>query len=137
ARDQRLSIALLSLDGREDHAVRARNTRDLQIAMQLHQQGKWGEAESLYRKVLESDRNDADAMHLLGVLCAQQKRFDEAEQWIRRAIARQPTAAGYYQSLGSALRERGQFADAIDACKSALRLKPDLIEAQITMSQAL
>jgi Flp pilus assembly protein TadD len=40
----------------------------LEEALSLHQEGKLGEAAALYRKILAQYPDNADALHLLGVI---------------------------------------------------------------------
>ena len=60
----------------------------LTIAVQHHQAGRLQAAEQIYRRVLEVDPNQADAIHLLGVLAHQVGKHELAVQCITRAIAR-------------------------------------------------
>ena len=43
----------------------------LKEAVRLHQAGHLGRAEALYREAIAAVPDDADALHLLGVLCHQ------------------------------------------------------------------
>ena len=50
----------------------------LQRAIELHQQGKLGEAEYIYRAITPSQSGHSDALHLLGLLKHQQGQNAEA-----------------------------------------------------------
>ena len=56
----------------------------VQIALQHHQAGRIAEAEKIYREVLNQRPNQADALHLLGVIALQVSRFDDAVDLISR-----------------------------------------------------
>ena len=54
----------------------------LQQAVALHQAGRLVEARAVYQRILMAQPRHADALHLLGVIRAQQRRLDEA-RWGR------------------------------------------------------
>jgi tetratricopeptide (TPR) repeat protein len=97
----------------------------LQQAINLHQSGRFAEAQSLYRQILTANPNQPDALHLLGVLAHQTGQHAPAEALIRRALAVQPQAAAYHNSLGNVLRALGRAAEAEAAYRAALRLQPN------------
>ncbi len=79
--------------------------RTLELASRLHAQGRLGEAEQVYRRVLTADPGNPDALHLLGVLLHQTRRTAEGIDLIRRAIAITPRVAQYHQNLARIYRE--------------------------------
>jgi Flp pilus assembly protein TadD len=52
----------------------------------LHQKGQFAQAQALYEQVLKVQPNHFDAMHLLGVISAQTKNYQCAEQLFTKAI---------------------------------------------------
>jgi tetratricopeptide (TPR) repeat protein len=46
---------------------------------------KWDEAEAQYKKLLEADPNDADAMYGLGFVDRKRGKKEEAREWFRKA----------------------------------------------------
>ncbi len=106
-------------------------------AVAFHQTGNLAPAAQLYQQVLASRPDDADALHLLGVLHHQQGRHDRALELIGRAIAIRPTAADFHANLAEACRALGQFGRAADCCRTALRLKPAYPEAHNNLGLAL
>jgi cytochrome c-type biogenesis protein CcmH/NrfG len=54
-------------------------------AFSHHQAGRLGDAERLYREVLEADANHSAALHLLGVLAYQTGRAEMAAGLIGKA----------------------------------------------------
>ena len=99
----------------------------LQAAYQHQCAGRAGEAESLYRKVLEVSPQQPDALHLLGVLMQGAGR-PEAAQLIRRAIVVEPGRAVFHSSLGDALLAQ-EPAAAVGSYQRALELDPHLGDA--------
>ena len=55
----------------------------LAIAVQHHQAGQLQAAEQIYRQILAVDPNQADALHLLGVIASQTGQHEVAVEFIR------------------------------------------------------
>jgi tetratricopeptide (TPR) repeat protein len=91
-------------------------------AVALHQQGALDAAEPLYRRVLDDAPRHADALHLLGVLAAQQGRHAEAIALIAAAIAEVPGEASFHANLGRACKAAGQQGNALAAFDQAIAL---------------
>jgi tetratricopeptide (TPR) repeat protein len=106
-------------------------------AIQFHQRGELGEAERIYRQILDLDPHHADSLHLLGVLAHQVGRDDVAVELIRNAIARDRRPAAYHSNLGTAYQALGNFAEAAACYERALGLNPDLAEAQMNLGVIL
>src|ERR1700742_4588647 len=66
---------------------------ELEKALEEHQRGNLAEAERIYRSILDIDPNDFNALNLLGATFLERRRFSEAEEYIRRAIALDPDVA--------------------------------------------
>ncbi|MBL8807830.1 MAG: tetratricopeptide repeat protein [Rhodospirillales bacterium] len=98
-------------------------------ARQLHVAGRLAEAESLYRRILATDANHADALHLLGVAAYQAGRADVGADLIGRAIGIDGNVAAYHSNRGNVLKALGRLDDALASFDAALRLKPDYAEA--------
>lgn len=112
--------------GTVDHqAIRA----SLQDAVQHHQAGQLGEAETIYQQILSSAPNHPDALHLLGMVAHQRGQHDVAVEWIRRAVTVNPSVPMYHGNLGNALKSLGRLDEAIESYRRALELKPDFADA--------
>ena len=98
-------------------------------AVSLHQNGQLAEAALLYRKILERDPNNADVLHLLGVIQFQTKKPSEAVALINRAIKLDSTNAGFFSNRGLAFIELSRLKDALVSFDRALTLAPDFVEA--------
>jgi tetratricopeptide (TPR) repeat protein len=98
-------------------------------AQEQHQRGCLDQAARLYRQVLDSQPDHAEALHLLGVVAHQQGDNVGAVKWINRAIARNPRPAAYHANLGAVYRALGQLERAAGCCRTALRLRPNFAEA--------
>ena len=98
-------------------------------AVALHRQGKLDEAEVLYQQVLQADPKYAEALHYLGLVRFQQRRWYEALDLARRAIAAAPNSVEPYISVGNTCVQLGLVTTAAQAYKSAVELWPDHPEA--------
>lgn len=101
----------------------------LEQALQHHRAGQLDAAEQGYREHLAHDPDDADALHLLGVLKQQRGDAAAAEQSIRRAIELAPERAQYHLSLGGVQMRQGDEAAARMSFEAALMLDPNSAEA--------
>lgn len=108
--------------GQPDGAV----LRDwLEKAVEHHRAGRLGDAERLYRSVLDSHPDHPEALHLLGLLAFQAGQAAAAEPLVRRAIGVSPDAAGYRDTLGTILAALGRPEEAVAAHREALSLAAD------------
>ena len=94
------------------------------LALQHHQAGRLPEAEALYRQILATDENHADAWHLLGVLAQMVGQNAAAVEMIGRAIALLPAGVDYHKNLGIALQGCGRTEEAIAAYRLAAERAP-------------
>ena len=109
----------------------------LKAAISSHQAGDLARAASLYQTVLATEPDNADAMHLLGVLNHQQGAHARAVELMGRAVALRPNAAAFHANLAEAYRALGQYERAAGSCRAALGLKPDYPEAMANLGLAL
>jgi len=108
----------------------------LAIAIQHHQAGRLQAAEQIYRQIVKVDPNQADAIHLLGVIAYQAGNLDEAVASYRRALELKPDHAKAHNNLGVAFTRQGKLDEAVACYRRALELKPDNAEAYSNMGAA-
>src|SRR6516164_8349498 len=65
----------------------------LQRAMTAYSTGTLGQAELLFNQVLAADKQQFDALHMLGILQSRRRNYAEAVRLITRAIEMQPRSA--------------------------------------------
>jgi Flp pilus assembly protein TadD len=94
-------------------------------------------AEALYRNVLTREPDNADALHLLGMLLNQRGHQGQALELIRRAITHKPRAGEFHNSLGTVLGAHGQPLDAEAAFRQAIALKSNYAEAHRNLGLSL
>lgn len=109
----------------------------LATAIELHRAGNLLAALPLYQTVLAQDQDNADALHLLGVLHHQQGDQAKAIELISRAVAIRPGAFAFHANLAEAYRLQGQFDRAIGCCRMALALEPNYPEALCNLGASL
>ena len=98
-------------------------------AMQCHATGQAADAERLYDEVLSQDPKQPDALHLLGLLAAQDHQFERAQSLIWQAIAAQPGEAMFHNNLANVCIQRGQMAEAEALYVRALELDGSRLDA--------
>jgi protein O-GlcNAc transferase len=109
----------------------------IQDAIELHQRGLFGQAETLYRELLEVDPKNADVLHLLGVIAYQTGRYKVAVDLISKAIKVNPNQASYYSNRGITLQKLNKLEDAVENYQKAIALDPELIAAYFNNGNAL
>ncbi len=109
----------------------------LSRAVQAHERGDLVTAQAGYREVLRQIPEQADALHLLGVIADQQGRHDEAVALIGRALAAVPGAAVFHGNLGTALLALGREGEAEAAYREALRLEPGYLDGRLNLANLL
>jgi predicted O-linked N-acetylglucosamine transferase (SPINDLY family) len=112
-------------------------SKALAIAIEHHQGGRLRQAEEIYQQILQVEPNQADAIHLLGVIAYQGQKLDEAIARFRRALGMRPDHAEAHNSLGVALKAKGKLDEAVACCRQALELKPNYVEAHNNQGNAL
>jgi tetratricopeptide (TPR) repeat protein len=115
----------------------ANSARLLQEALKHHQAGRLSDAESLYKRIIKTDPNNANALSLLGTVTFARNQLAEAEKLYRRAIAANPNAAGAHFNLGNVLSSLGDDADALAAYDKAIALDPAFIDARLNKGALL
>ena len=86
--------------------------------------GRFLDAQISCQQALAVDSNQADALHLMGLLSFQAKQYDHAVEWIARAIRQDPRPA-FLASLGGTLQQQGRYEEALNVLDKAVQLKPD------------
>ncbi len=109
----------------------------LKTALAHHQSGRLAEAEAIYRQVLAVDPQQADALHLLGLIAQHVGHHDDAVELIRQAITINPQAAVFHCNLGISLDKLKRREEALVAYGRAIALKRDYPKALANMGIVL
>lgn len=105
------------------------HTSDAEGAMALYRSGRLADAEQAYRHLLDQDADNADSLHMLGVIAWRRGAADDAKSLIEQALRQEPQNARYYNSRGIVLANQGQLEDALSCFEQAIGLDSDLVEA--------
>jgi len=96
---------------------------------QLHSAGQLDQAERIYQQALSIEPNNADAVHLLGIIACQRRQFELGAELMSKAISLSPATSCYHNSLGNAYRGLNRLSDAIAEYRSATILDRENLEA--------
>jgi tetratricopeptide (TPR) repeat protein len=107
-----------------------------QKAVRLQQKGKSREAERLYETILHISPHHFGSLHYLGLIRAQQNKYDDAISLLRRALQQDPKSADVHVNLAVVFETVGRPEDAIKQCREALAIKSDYAEAHFTAGNA-
>lgn len=83
------------------------------------------EAETLLRKALRDQPDNAEMNAALGVVLVDQSRMDEGIAAYRKALAADPSQSETHNNLGTALIETGRLDEATACFRDAVRINPD------------
>ncbi|WYL95354.1 MAG: tetratricopeptide repeat protein [Gloeotrichia echinulata IR180] len=109
----------------------------LQIAAQYQRASRLGEAEKLYRQILETQPDNPEALYRMGTLAQQQGQSKTAEEFFSAATQIQPDSAIIWFSLGNLRLGQGQYGEAAIAYCQALALKPNSLAIYNNLGYAL
>jgi tetratricopeptide (TPR) repeat protein len=109
----------------------------LQDAVSLHQQGRLREAEKVYARALKAAPNNFDALHLLGLIKAQNGQMGEAYRLMSAALKINPNAPDALVNFANVLHALKRDAEALEWLDKALALRPGDQEALLYRGNAL
>ncbi len=109
----------------------------LEKALQQHQAGHLEEARALYRQLLNTDPEQAEALHWLGVIELQQGHPQAAVELIEQALEIRPAYAAACNNLGLALQAQQRLPEAEEAFRRALALEPNDADTHLNLGLVL
>jgi len=102
-----------------------------------HRSGQLEEARRAYAALLDSQPDQADALHLLGLVESALGNHTRAIRLISDAIAINGGAASYRANLGLAYQKAGMTDEAIQSYYEALKLEPNSASTVAKLGRAL
>lgn len=105
----------------------------LTLSQTLIQQGKHKEAQSLLNELLNKNPVDPKALELLCLSCLKANEYNQAEEWLKKAITLQADNARLYYNLGFAQKALDKDQDAIASYQKAITLEPNYQDAYINL----
>ncbi|MBR0974165.1 MULTISPECIES: tetratricopeptide repeat protein [Bradyrhizobium] len=95
------------------------------VAIQALGQGRYAEAETLCRQIVQEVPDHFHATHLLGLRAYDGRRLEEARQLLERAIALDPRSPDAHGNLGIVYFDLQKFEAARASQEKAIALKPN------------
>jgi Tfp pilus assembly protein PilF len=106
-------------------------------AIEHHRHGRLEEAAALYESLIGERPEDANALHLLGVVSLQRGDANRAVELIGRALALHPGVADFHNNMGEAHRALGALDFALGHYREAVRLDARHADAHNNLGVAL
>ena len=91
---------------------------------------------SIGQQALALDPDNADTMHLMGMVYLEASEGEHAVEWVSRAIEKEPKPA-YLITLGHALSALGRHDDAVKAFDAALQRAPNDAQLRCVLHQGV
>ncbi len=129
--------AVPALQAREAAAAPIDIPDAIQTALLQLQAGNLGEAEKIYRRILEIEPDHADALHYLGVIAQRTGHLDDAAELIGRAIEKNPADSSYHTNLGLVFYAQDNLDGAVASLKKSLELNPLGVDAMNNLAMFL
>ena len=108
-----------------------------QRALQHFQKRQYKKARVLYEKALKQNRDDAEALYMLGCIHREIGRLDSAIDYFEQTIRLQPNAVIAHCGLGAVLKQLDRYPDAERAFRKAVSLKPGYRDAVLELAGIL
>ena len=102
-----------------------------------HKNGNLRDAQVLYRESLGLQPDHFEALHLLGVIAAQENKFIEAIELLRRSLKINPSNVVAIGNLGNAFRDTGRYQAALECYDEAMTLQPGYIKIRVSRDEVL
>lgn len=109
----------------------------LVVAEQKRRHGFLADADELTRRAAAAQPDNAEAVHMLGIIAHQAGKLGEAIEHVRRAIAIKPDVALYHANLGEMCRLAGRAEEAVAAGRRAIEINPNYPDALSNLGIAL
>ena len=99
--------------------------------------GRWGEAMSLFREIVQLDPQNSQAHHALGMSWLRCGRPAEAAASLKRALDLQPGSDPALRSLVDRLQAEAPTPDALRACRKLSRTADSALQRRYYLAKAL
>jgi tetratricopeptide (TPR) repeat protein len=103
--------------------------RLMALAAEHQKEGRYDEAEHLYRRILRHNPRNVDALRLLALIAARAEHADEAEGLLEKAISFAPDYIAAILDLGRLRKEQDRYGAALDCFDQAIALDPGNAQA--------
>lgn len=113
--------------------TRSKKTR----ATELFNNNQLREADALFSSICQAAPTDVESWVMRGLIHRKLGRFQDTENYCRRALTFKPDYAWGHHVLGSAQQCQGRTNEALASYRKAISLQPDLTEAHYFLANAL
>jgi tetratricopeptide (TPR) repeat protein len=117
--------------------IRPRNLDVMRLGMEHHAARRLTEAALEYRRILEGDPQNAEALLLLGIVARQSGQAQAAVKLLSAAVSLAEGAAHIHLNLGHAHRDAGDGAAAVLCYRRAAELSEGFAEAHLSLGDLL
>jgi Tfp pilus assembly protein PilF len=101
----------------------------LALGLQYHRAGQLAQAEQMYRRVLETDADNADALCHLGGLYLAQGQLGEAVAVLQQVMQLRPDSVELGNDLGVVFAQQGKLDQAVARFRQVIQSRPDYADA--------
>ena len=105
-------------------------------AAESFRQKQYSQALNLAGKSLQSDGHNAACLHLYGSVLGSLGRLAESEEYLSRAVSKEPNRPAYVSDLGKVLHDEKKYAEAVPVLKHAVELAPDNLTARMMLARS-
>ncbi len=116
---------------------RSPERRMMAYAAEHQKEGRIEEAEKLYRRVLQDNPRNVDALRLLALIATQAGHAEDAERMLEEAIRIAPDFHLAILDLGRLCKEEDRYGDAIGCFDRAIALEPSQVQAHFMRAGTL
>ncbi len=107
------------------------------LAIEQIKTGNLQSAEHILKDILKIQSENVTALHFLGVIYYQLKKYDSAIEFIKKAVLLEPKYVDAHNNLGLVLQETGQLDEAIIYYQRAIHVNPSFAPAYYNLGFAL
>lgn len=108
----------------------------LSLALEYLKAGNVQEAELIFNDILKIQPDNVTALHFMGIIHYQQKDYEIAMEYIKKALRVGPDYVDALNNLGIVLQASGKLDEAITFYKKALKIDPRFIMANYNLGSA-
>ena len=108
----------------------------LEQGILFHKKNSLNEAKKIYKEIIEIEKENFQAIHLLGVIFCQQKDYNEGIQLIEKSLQINNKNYSALNNLGNIFLELKKYPDAIEKYKRALHLNENYTAAIYNLGNA-
>jgi predicted TPR repeat methyltransferase len=118
------------------HAIES-NQDPSYLAFHFYKEGLFGDAEYVYKKILEASPENDRALNDFGNVLLEMRRVEEASTCFRKAIEANPNLDQASYNLANVTSDLGQADEAMKLYRKSIEINPDFFEAYFNLGLEL